>query len=341
MNKIKTAVVGIGGTGSIHSEYYMSNPHSELIAICAKEQDNPQAFAKKHDIEKAYSDYTELAENKEIEAVSICTPTSLHMPMARLMLEHGKHVLVEKPLALNANECEQLIEAASKNKRKLQVGNMWRFHPEVQFVKSVIDSGLIGKIVKAKSYGIHVNWGPGRWFIDKKLAGGGMLMDMGVHAINTMRNLMGDPCAKTVYARVDTVYGDYEVDDFGLIMIEFDNGALGIIETGMWHPHADGVEASTQMFGTKGYARIFPCELKYEIGSTWGKYNPKIVDDSPYPQPVQHLDMIMHKRQINHFLECILSNQEPINSGQIALEDMKIIDAAYQSSQSKKLVHIS
>ncbi|MDP7398465.1 MAG: hypothetical protein QF541_16470, partial [Lentisphaeria bacterium] len=111
-------------------------------------------------------------------------------------------------------------------------------------------------------------------------------------------------------------------------------------EAGMWNPHADGVEASTQLFGTEGYARVFPTELKYKVGEAWGKFTPRVVDDSVYPEPVAHGDPIMHKRQIEHFLECIQTDATPATSGRMALADMKIIDAAYKSSATNALVRI-
>ena len=341
MSSVRVGVVGIGGTGRVHSQMYGAHAGAELAAACALPEHEPEKFAKEMGIPKVYTDYRELAADKTIDAVSVCTPTALHCPMAKRLLEAGKHVLVEKPIAVNAGECEEMIAAAKRHNCKLQVGNMWRFHPAVEFVRSAVEQGTIGRVVKAKSYGVHVHWGPGRWFIKKELAGGGMLMDMGIHAINTMRCLMGDPGATTVWARIDTIYGEYDVDDFGVLTIEFDNGAVGIVETGMWHPHADGDEASTQLFGTAGYARVFPTEVKYRIGRTWGTYTPEIVDDRGYPTPIEHISMIMHERQIDHFVTCITEDTEPMTSAHVALEDMKIIDAAYASSQAGQQIRIA
>ncbi|MDP7398912.1 MAG: Gfo/Idh/MocA family oxidoreductase, partial [Lentisphaeria bacterium] len=225
MSTIKVGVVGIGGTGKMHARQYAANPRAQLVAVCARAADELEKFARELHVPKVYTDYREMADDSDIQAVSVCTPTALHFPMVKLMLDQGKHVLVEKPMGVNAAECQEMIDAADKHKLKLQVGNMWRFHPEVQFIKSVVDAGRIGRIVKAKSYGIHVNWGPGRWFIDKELAGGGILVDMGIHAINTMRLMLGDAAARSVYAKTDTLYGTYDVDDFCVLMIEFENGA--------------------------------------------------------------------------------------------------------------------
>lgn len=340
MSSIKIGIVGIGSAGRVHAEQYEAHPRAQVAAACARTKDDLEEFGRERHIPTTYTDYRQMAEDPQIQAVSICTPTALHLPMAELMLEKGKHVLVEKPIGISADECRQMIDAADRSKCKLQAGNMWRFHPEVQFVKSVVDAGTIGRIVKAKSYGIHVNWGPGRWFINKELAGGGILVDMGIHAINTMRFMLGDARARSVFARLDTLYGSYDVDDSCVLTIEFESGAIGLIEAGMWHPHADGKEASTQLFGTEGYARVFPTEVKHSIGKTWGTFTPIVVDDSAYPMPVEHNDPIMHKRQIAHFLDCIEQDKTPMTDGRMALEDMKIIDAAYESSATNTLVRV-
>ena len=332
MRTVKVAVIGTGGAGKYHAMHYAKDPNAELAAVCDKIEAKVKAFAETHHAPKTFLDYNELADDPDIEAVSICTPNYLHYEIANKMFACGKHVLVEKPMAIHASDCAQMIDAAGKNNCKLQVGNMWRYHPEVLFVKEAIDKGHIGEIVKVKGYGIHVRKGPHGWFVDKKQAGGGMLIDMGIHAINTARFVMGDPKAETVYAHIDTRYGQYDVDDVAVVMIEFDNDTVCVIESGMWNPYADGPEASTQLFGTSGYARIFPTELRHSIDGVWGRFEP----EAKY----KHFDLIMHERQVAHFMECIINDQTPVASGEIALEDMRIIDAAYESAAAGQVVKL-
>jgi len=332
MRKVNVGVIGTGGAGRYHAMHYVKNPQAELIAVCSRNADRVKEFAQRHGVPKTFTDYRDLAQDPQIEAVSVCTPNYLHLDIARTMFGCGKHVLMEKPMALNASECQKMIDAARHADCKLQVGNMWRFHPEVLFVRKAVVEGHIGRVVKAKSYGIHVNWGPSGWFIDRKQSGGGMLLDMGVHAINTTRFLLGDPKAKAVYAYIDTAFGEYDVDDVAMIMIEFVTGTVCVIESGMWHPYADGKEASTQLFGTDGYARVFPTELRCSVADSWGRFEPQAEHE--------HLDLIMHERQIAHFMDCIVNNKAPSTSGEIALEDMRIIDAAYESAATKQVVSL-
>jgi predicted dehydrogenase len=214
------------------------------------------------------------------------------------------------------------------------VGHMWRFDEEVNFLKRVADSGKLGKIIKTKGYGIHENWGPEGWFTKKELAGGGALADMGVHAMDTVRYIMGDPKPVEVYAKIGTYYGDYDVDDSGVIMITWDNGAVSVIESGWWQPHMDGPEASTGLFGTEGYASLFPTKLKLKIEGTPGEFIP------PAPEKTEHCDQTIYDGQMAHFVECIKSRKQPspgIAEGQVI---MQIVDAAYESAETGKVVKI-
>jgi len=135
-----------------------------------------------------------------------------------------------------------------------------------------------------------------------------------------------------VYAKAKTVYGTYDVDDLGVMIIEFKNGTISIIETGQNHPYADGLEASTQLFGTKGYARIFPTEIHYKIADQWGIFKPDF--------HISHISPFMYQEEIDHFINCILYDSDPIIDGESAMENVRIIEAAYQSSDVGELIQL-
>jgi len=350
MDKIKIGIIGVGGMGKIHAGAYMNNPNAEVVAACEKNkerlndfvnckwekveyEDALAGFKPKYRIKKAYTDYREMAQDKEIDAVSVCTPNVFHFPIAKEMMANGKNVLVEKPMGVDVTECEGLTEIAETNKVILASGHMWRFHLDVIFVRKVIEDGLLGKIVKTKSYGIHVNWAPTGWFIKKELAKGGALIDMGIHAIDTTKFLLGDIKPRRVWADIKTCYGDWDVDDIAVVVVKFEGGITSIIESGWNNPYADGGEASTQVFGTRGYARIFPTEARYFLDGRWGIFK------SEEKEP--HQSLLMYQREIDHFVECILNKKEPINSGKVGLEAMKIVEAAYKSSNEKRFIQIN
>jgi predicted dehydrogenase len=214
------------------------------------------------------------------------------------------------------------------------VGHMWRFDTEVNYVRDLVQSGKLGEIFKTKGYGIHVNWGPSGWFIKKELAGGGALADMGVHAIDTVRYILGDPEPKEIYAKISTSFGVYDVDDTGIVMITWDTGAVSIIESGWWHPHADGPEAGTQLFGTLGYASLFPTLWEQKKGEKIKKVVPDM------PERRGHCDQVIYSRQMKHFIECVRNRIEPL-SGMIQSQMvLEIVDVAYESSRIGKVVKL-
>lgn len=353
MKKLKAAVIGLGDMGIIHANAYMNNPNVKLIAVCDKDKNALDRFVKgpwnwkgwwpkdldyccyskpKYPIKEISTDFNEIACKEEIDAVSICLPDAFHSTVALSMLSHEKHILIEKPMAPTISECEKIMGAARKSKARVFVGHMWRFHPEVKFIRDVIKRGLLGKIVKTKGYAVYIRCGPSGWFLQKKYAGRGVSLNMGVHAVDTVRYLLGNPKASTVFAKIDTVYGNYDVDDLGVILVEFVGGPVSIVETGQNHPYADGLEASTQLFGTKGYARVFPTEVHLSIEGRWGIFRPDI--------NTCHLSPIMYQEEIDHFVDCIISEKESIIDGRSAMENIMIIEAAYQSSHSGRVVQL-
>lgn len=334
MKKINIALIGAGYIADYHACGLKNIPDVEIVAVVSKQLKNAETFAKTYNIAKAYDTISELVEDPTLDAVIISTPNVFHAPYAIEFLENGKDVFLEKPMAMNAEEGKRLSETAAKNEQLVMVGHMWRFDSDTQYIKDSIASGKIGNVIKTKGYGIHENWGPSGWFTEKKLAGGGALADMGVHAIDTIRYLLGDPKPAKVYARIATHFGDYDVDDTGIIIITWDNGTESIIESGWWQPHMDGPEASSGLFGTEGYASLFPTFLKLKKGEGSEEINPNL------PERQEHCDQKIYTSQMQYFVDCIKTRTTPIpglKEGQIVLQ---IVDAAYKSSETGQAITI-
>lgn len=332
MKKYKIALIGTGYIADYHTRALQKLPNTEIVCAVARTAENAKKFAEKYGIKKSLTDISSLVENDELDAVIISTPNKYHAPYAIEFLNKGKDVFLEKPMAMDSKEAELVMKAAQTYNQLVMVGHMWRFDAEANYLRAVIDSGKLGKIIKTKGYGIHENWGPEGWFAQKELAGGGALADMGVHAIDTVRYLMADPKPVEVYAKIGTYYGNYDVDDSGIIMITWDNGATSIIESGWWQPHMDGPEASTGLFGTEGYASLFPTKLKLKIEGVPGEFTP------PMPVKADHCDQTIYDGQMKHFVDCIESRKQPVpglKEGQVITE---IVDAAYKSSETGKIV---
>jgi predicted dehydrogenase len=332
MDTIGVALIGSGYIAHYHARGLRELSNVELRTLCSLDGEASEQFAEEYGIGEVTDRIDGLAVRQDIQAVIISTPNKFHAPYAIEFMKNGKDVFVEKPMAVSAQQGSEMIECAQRMGRVLMVGHMWRFDTEVNFIRDLVQSGKLGEIIKTKGYGIHVNWGPGGWFVDKDLAGGGALVDMGVHAIDTVRYILGDPQPKEVYAKISTRFGDYEVDDTSVVVITWDNGTVSIIESGWWHPHADAPEAGTQIFGTLGYASLFPTSYKLKAGEDMRETVPEI------PKRKEHCDQVMYTRQMKHFIECILSRSEPAASmmhGQTALQ---IMEAAYESARTGEVV---
>lgn len=343
VSKINVGIVGTGHMGKAHTISYMKNTYAQVYGVCTDTVENAQAFADGgweiidkeagsrrysplYKIPKAYKDYKEMAGDPDIQAVSITTPNILHYEIAMEMMNHGKHVLIEKPMAINSSLASGMVKKARENGVVLATGHMWRYHDDVNYIKQKIAEGAIGDIVQTKSYGVHLRWGPGGWFVQKAQAGGGALIDMGVHAIDTTRFLLGEPGVESVYAVVATKFGSYDVDDYAQIIVKFDNGVTSLFESGWNFPFISGTEASTEIWGTKGYARVFPTSLISKTDAGWNEIIPENNKESKS-------SYLPYARQIDDFLKAVESGAHCITTGyETGLEVMKIVDAAYESS---------
>ncbi len=335
MDKIRFALIGAGYIAHYHARGLKEQAGAEITAVCAVPVSGAREFAGEHGIPEAVEDALSLAGRKDIDAAVIATPNKFHVPYAKAFLENGKDVFIEKPLGMNPEEGRELARVSERTGKRVMVGHMWRFDEEVAGVKEMIDSGRLGRIVKTCGYGIHENWGPEGWFIEKDLAGGGALGDMGVHAIDTVRYLLGDPEPEQVYARIGTHYGTYDVDDTGVLVITWKGGTVSLIESGWWQPHAEGPEAATRLYGTKGFASLFPTFYKIREEDKTVVINPDI------PHKSEHCDQSMYTRQMASFVDCIRKRTVPVpglKEGQVVLD---IVSAAYLSSETNRVIRLS
>jgi predicted dehydrogenase len=331
---MKIALAGTGYINKIHA-IAARNAGAEMAAIVNHKPESMEKFAAEFGIPRQYDKLEALLKDGGVEALVISTPNYLHATQAITALEAGVHVLVEKPMAMNAAECAQMAAASDKSGALLMVAHCWRFDEEVLWLKE--NTAKIGQIIRTKSYGVHVHWGPGGWFTQKQFAGGGAMADMGVHALDTARFLLGDPQPMSVYARIGTYYGSYDVDDTGIVLVEWDNGAASYLESGWWQPHSDGPEAAVQLYGTQGFGSVYPTRVE----ATNRKENRIDVIDPGFAFPRQHqAPQAMYDRQMAYFLECIRWGQKPIPGGMEGWVNMKVVDAAYESSRTGKVVAV-
>ena len=332
---MKIAFAGAGYIINIHAKAAKAQKDIELIAVVEKFSDKSAALAQKFKIKKQYHTVAEMLKAGGVDALVIGTPNFLHAPQAIAALKAGVHVMVEKPMAMNTREAEKMLEASAKSGAKLMVAHCWRFDEDVNWLK--VQSQKLGKIIRTKGIGVHTHWGPAGWFTQKEFAGGGALADMGIHALDTARFLLGDPKPVSVYAKIGTHYKDFDVDDTGVIIVEWDNGATSYIESGWWQPHADGPEAATQLYGTQGFGQLFPTQL--ELPNIKTQKLDLIKSGFKFPRK-EHCPQSMYNAQMAHFIDCIRKNKTPVPGALEGLMNMKVVDAAYKSSKTGKVVNI-
>lgn len=339
---IRIAFTGTGYIAKIHAKAAQTLPDVELVAVVNHRPSSMAAFAREFDIPRQYATIEELLRDGNVDAVSVNTPNYLHAPQTIVALEAGVHVMVEKPMALDAKQAKEMLAASQRSGALLMVAHCWRFDEEVLWLKEQVAQGHIGEIIRTKGYGVHVNWGPAGWFTVKEFAGGGALADMGIHAIDTARFLLGDPQPVSVYARIDTCYKDFDVDDTGVILVNWDSGVTSYVESGWWQPHVDGPEASTQLYGSKGLAQLFPTSFKVPKGpAICGVLGIADTVDPGFPHPrEEHCSQSMYDAQMAYFVDCIKAGRTPIPGGAEGLINMKIVDAAYESARTGQVVKI-
>lgn len=345
---LKVAIAGAGHIANVHANAIKAQTGGEVVAVIEKFPEQAAAFAQRFKIETQYTTVEEALHQGKFDAMVIATPNFLHAPQAIAALRAGVPVLVEKPMAINAIEGEQMLEASLQSGTLLMVGHCWRFDEEVLWLKQ--QTSKLGKIVRTKGYGVHTHWGPGGWFTQKQLAGGGAMADTGIHALDTACYLLDSPKPVSVFARIGTHYHpEIEVDDTGMVMVNWDNGATSYIESGWWQPYADGPQAGTQLYGTQGFGQIFPTRLLLSNPnpqSGWERFLPArirsrlkvhgpkaIASGFKFPRKA-HYPQSMYNRQMAHFFECVQTKRAPITGAIAGLVNVKIVDAAYQSAET-------
>jgi len=331
---MKIAFAGTGFINKIHAQA-AKNLGLDLAAVVNHKQDSMAEFGKRFNIVQQYETVEAMLSDGNVDALVVSTPNYLHARQTIPALKAGVPVMVEKPMAMNAQEAEQMCEAADKSGALLMVAHCWRFDPDVLWLKE--QSKKLGKIIRTKGIGVHIHWGPSGWFTQRKFAGGGALADMGIHALDTARFLLDDPKPVAVYAKIGTYYKDFDVNDTGVIIVEWDNGATSYIESGWWQPHADGPQAATQLYGTQGFGQLFPTKL--ELPNVKEEKVDVIDPGFEFPRE-EHCPQSLYDDQLKYFVECVEKKQMPIPGGMEGLMNMKVVDAAYESSRTGKAVEI-
>jgi len=308
---LRAVVLGYGFIADLHVRAATTLADVDIVGVSGHQRERATDFARRHGIDRVTTDWASMCAEPDVDLVIIGTPNSLHAEQTVHALDHAKHVLVEKPMATNTVDADRMIDAAERAERTLAVGQMWRYHPDVIALRDRITAGDFGSIVRTHGWGVHASWGPSGWFTDPELAGGGALIDMGIHAIDIARFLLGDPGAERVRASIGIGrYGEYDVDDDGIVVIDGDNGVRSSVEFGWWQPRLGGLEADTEILGNDGADRIWTMPL------------PPLSD-------YVHRDVPMYAAQLADVTAACRDGTTPVASTEVGRTALQIVEAAY------------
>lgn len=333
---VKIGIIGLGWPGREHLKGYKTFPEAQVVALCDMNQELLAQQAKEHGVAQTFTSHVEMLKKAELDAVSVCLPNFLHAPIALDALKAGKHVICEKPPAMNAKEAEAMAAAAKKGGKVLMYALCMRFMGVSKTVRAYVDAGefgdvYFGRAVYHRRRGIPI--GAKGWFVDKSRAGGGSLIDIGVHALDCVWWLMGSPKPVSVSGSAYSKFAHtvpkgikYDVDDSAFALIKFDNDATLILEAS-WalNQRGGGIK---QIAGTKGGAEFDPLVIFTERNGMQVDITPKPPQNNPFAD------------QVRHFVDCVQNNKEPIASARQGILLMKMLDAVYESSRTGKEVRI-
>lgn len=337
---IGVAIIGAGMVSNVHASALKEIESVAIRGVYARNEASLQAFANKHGI-PAYSRYTDVLADPAVDVVSICLPPGIHAEFGIAAAAAKKHVIVEKPIEIRVERARELIDACRASDVKLSVIFQNRFTPAACQVKQALEAGVLGKLILGDAY---VKWyrspeyyQANAWRGTLAVEGGGALINQAIHTIDLLQWMMGG--VKSVTGMVRTTTHQIEGEDLGVAMVEFANGALGVIEGST--AVLPGYKERIELHGQKGTIVL--------EGGNIREWKVEGMDESDYVQPetivygmtnspaISHVN---HKAQLAEILDAIRHDREPSVSGEEGIKALQIITAIYQSSKLQQRIHL-
>ena len=268
---IRIGLIGAGQIGTIHLNNYRQIPEVQVVAVADLTPEKVEAAKQNFDIPDGYADFQELLARDDIDAVDVCVHNNKHAPLTITALRAGKHVYCEKPMAGTYQDAADMLQAARECDKMLHIQMGTLYGAEARAARRVMADGHLGKIYYARSFGYRRRGRPfvdgygSATFVDKSIAAGGALYDMGIYHIAQILDLLGNPAVKTVtgaaHQELDMdearrAFSGYSVEEMGLGWVRLEGGiSFDIEET--WAVHHDGQESS-KILGSQGGLRLNP-----------------------------------------------------------------------------------
>ena len=324
--KVRWGLIGCGDIARKRvAPAFRDHPHSELVAVARARADQAEEFAKEFGAQRWYPTAEELLNDDQVDAVYIATPVYLHATQAIAAATAGKHVLCEKPMAMNVEECDRMIAACNQHGVRLGVAYYRHFYPVVKRIAEILDSGEIGTPVVAQinafEYFDPQPDHPRRWLVEQEQSGGGPMFDFGCHRIEVLMNLFGT--VRRVRSLVNNAVFDRGVEDTASALFEFEIGAQGILSV----THAAAEPQDTlNIFGSKGSVHV----NSLNDGALTIRTGEHECHESHPPHANLHLPLI------EDFVQAVNSDREPLVNGAIGREVARIEAEIYRDGSASQ-----
>jgi len=314
MKKLGVAVIGTGQWGKNHARVYKELTSTELIAVCDLNPERAKAMATQYGV-KAYSDSAQMLKDKSIEAVNVCTWSTILAKEAIKALNAGKHVLVEKPMATNTQQAQKLVKTAQENGLHLTVGFLMRFIPGLQIIRQSVENKKIGELVCATAKRVS------QW--PERIGDVGVVKDTAIHDIDVMRFISNeDPIS--VYAKMGKMRIQ-KFEDYAHIMLTYKDGKSAFIESNWLTPY------KTRSLTVTGSDAIM--RLDYITQDLWIEQQKETVQPrNQFQEPL--------KQELQHFVDCIVDKKKPLVTGEDGVRALEVAIAALQSSAKNRAIQI-
>ncbi len=314
MKKLGVAVIGTGFWGKNHARVYKELELTNLIAICDTNADRAKLIADQYGV-KAYTDSTLMLKDPEIQAISVCTWSTMLAQEALKGLNAEKHVLVEKPMATTTEQAQTLLKTAKANDLHLTVGFLMRFIPGLQQIREAVATKKIGELVSATAKRVT------QW--PERIGDVGVVKDTAIHDIDVMRFISGeDPTS--VYAKMGSMR-HRQFEDYAQIMLTFESGKTAFIETNWLTPYKI---RTLNVTGSEAIMRLDYNSQELWIENAKESLQPRI----PFEEPL--------KAELKHFAECVLEDKKPMITGEDGYKALQIALAAMESSAKNTVVKL-
>ncbi len=348
MSKVRYGFIGAGAIAHVAAKSVQGKDNSCVVAVSDPNSERTKDLCDAFEIPKSYENAEDLLADADVDAVYIAVPNKFHAPLSIQSLEAGKHTLLDKPFALNINEANDVAKAAAASGKLFMLGMNQRYREDSQKIRSLVQQGVFGEIYHAKAYWQRRQGIPrlGTWFGSKALAGGGGLLDIGVHLLDLCLHTAGNFDAVSVAGATYTKFGNrglgeggwgssdredivFDVDDFASAFIRFADGMTVTLDI-TWACHAeDPNRMNVNLYGTEAGASLYPAKV-FRQDPLRADYD--VIDN------VKADILWPHGDRFVNFTRAVLGEEEPGVKIEEALAIQKILDGIYASSESGKEV---